>query len=195
MTAPFEIMVATLKVYTGPVNEARPDLNDAVGGNWTLLGLTGKLDYTEDGVIVTPEETIEEFFALGSTAPQKAFRTQERFTIGVTVADMTAETLAKVFNDATVNDTAAGSGTAGVRDFDILQGVTVTEFGLLLRGDVGPYIASSKMQWWTPRVYVESVGPIAAVKGEPGMYEVVFAALEHASNGFGKYEVQDEAAS
>ena len=195
MTAPFEIMVATLKVYTGPVNEARPDLNDAVAGNWVLLGLTGKLDYTEDGVIVTPSETIETFKSLGSTAPQKAFRTDEEFTVGVTVADMTAETLAKVFNDGSVTDTAPGSGTAGVRDFDLLQGVAVTEYGLLLRGDVGPYIASSKMQWWIPRVYVESIGPIAAVKGEPGMYEVVFAALEHASNGFGKYEAQDAAAS
>ncbi len=195
MTTPFEIMVATLKVYTGPVAEARPDLNDAPAGNWTLLGSNGKQNYTEDGVIVTPEETIEEFFALGSTGPQKAFRTQERITVAVTVADMVAEVLAKVMNDATVNDTAPGSGTAGVRDFDLQQGVTVTEFGLLLRGDVGPYIASSKMQWWIPRCYVESVGPIAAVKGEPGMFEVVFAALEHASSGFGKYEAQDAAAS
>lgn len=195
MTTPFEILVATLKVYTGPVNEARPDLNDAPAGNWTLLGSNGKNNYTEDGVIVTPEETIDEFFALGSAAPQKAFRTQERFTVGVTVADMTAETLAKIFNDASVADTAPGSGTAGVRDFDLLQGVTVTEYGLLLRGDVGPYIASSKMQWWIPRVYIESKGAIASVKGEPGMMEVVFAALEHATNGFGKYEAQDAAAS
>ena len=59
-TTPFEIMVATLKVYTGPVNEARPDLNDAVAGNWGLLGTNGKTNYGEEGGIVTPEQDIED---------------------------------------------------------------------------------------------------------------------------------------
>lgn len=194
-TTPFEIMVATLKVYTGPVNEARPDLNDAVAGNWVLLGTSGKSNYAEDGVIVTPEQDIEEFYSLGNTGPQKAFRTQERLGITVTLVDFTAEHMAKIWNDASVTDTAQGSGTAGVRDFDLLQGVTVKELGLLLRGDVGPYIATSKMQWWIPRAYVSDRGPITAVKGEPGMVEITFQALDHASNGFGKFEVQDAAAT
>ena len=194
-TTPFEIMVSTLKVYTGPVNEARPDLNDAVAGNWVLLGTIGKSNYAEDGVIVTPEQDIEEFYSLGNTGPHKAFRTQERLGITVTLVAFTAEHMAKIWNDASVTDTAQGSGTAGVRDFDLLQGVTVKELGLLLRGDVGPYIATSKMQWWIPRSYVSDRGPITAVKGEPGMVEITFQALDHASNGFGKFEVQDAAAT
>ena len=115
--------------------------------------------------------------------------------ITVPLTDMTAEHLAKVWNDASVTDTAPGSGTAGVRDFDMLRGSAVTEFALLVRSDLSPYIASAKMQFWIPRCYVESMGPLAAVKGEPMMTEVIFNALEHSSNGMGKYEVQDAAAS
>ena len=107
-TTPFEIMVSTLKVYTGPVNEARPDLNDAVAGNWVLLGTSGKSNYAEDGVIVTPEQDIEEFYSLGNTGPQKAFRTHERLGITVTLVDFTADHMAKIWNDASVTDTAQG---------------------------------------------------------------------------------------
>lgn len=195
MVAPFEVMVVPFSLYTGPVNEARPDLEDAPAGNWTLLGSNGNLDYSEDGVVITPDETIEEFFSLGSTAPQKAFRTQERLTVEVDLRDMTAEHLAKIWNDATVTDTPAGSGTAGVRDFDLLKTATVTEYALLLRGEVSPYIASARIQIWIPRAYVESLGPLTGVKGEPTGSLVTFAALEHSSNGFGKYEVEDAKAS
>lgn len=196
MTAPFEVMVVPFSLYTGPVNEARPDLEDAPAGNWTLLGTNGNLNYSEDGVVITPDETIEEFFSLGSTAPQKAFRTQERLTVEVDLRDMTAEHLAKVWNDASVTDTAQGSGTAGVRDFDLLKTSTVTEYALLLRGEVSPYITTpARIQVWIPRAYVESLGPLAGVKGEPVGTLVTFAALEHSSNGFGKYEAEDAKAS
>lgn len=195
MTTPFEVMVAPLAVYTGPVNEARPDLNDTPAGNWTLLGTSGKDNYTEDGVVVTPEQTIEEWFSLGSTGPQKAFRSQERLTVELNMRDLTAEHMAKIWNDASVTDTAAGSGTAGVRDFDLLQGSAVTEFGLLLRGDVSPYMASAKMQIWLPRCYVETNGEMTFVKNEPAGLSIQFSALEHSTNGFGKYEVQDAAAA
>ena len=195
MTTPFELIVGPFEVFTGPVNEARTDLNDAPAGNWVLLGTNGDQNYDEARIVFDPIQTIEEWFSLGSPAPQQAFRTQERFTVSFSLADLTAEHLAKVFNDASVTDTAPGSGTAGVRDFDLLRGATVTEYALLIRAGVSPYIASAKMQFWLPRCYVESMGALTAEKGTPMMTEVTFAALEHAANGFGKYEVQDEAAS
>ena len=195
MPAPFEVLPGPFTVYTGPVNEARTDLNDAPAGNWVKLGTNGDKNYGESGIIFDPGQTIEEWKSLGSTAPQAAFRTDESFLVTVNLADLTAEHLGKVWDDASVTDTAQGSGTAGVRDFDLLRGLVVTEFGLLVRSDLSPYIASAKMQFWIPRCYVQSMGPLAAVKGEPMMTEVVFSALEHSSNGFGKYEVQDAAAT
>lgn len=195
MTTPFELVVGPLEIFTGPVNEAVPDLNDAPAGNWTLLGTNGDQNYGEDGVGIDPQQTIEEWFSLGSTAPQQAFRTQERMEFSVTVFDLTAETMSKVWNDPAITETAPASGVAGVRDFPMLRGAAVTEFGLLLRWPVSPYIASAKMQIWLPRTYVMSMGEMTIVKGVPAGTEVVFAALEHSANGFGRYYVQDEAAT
>ena len=132
-TAPFELLVGPIEIYTGPVNEARPDLEDAPAGNWTLLGTSGSKNYGEDGVVITPEDTISEFFVLGSTAPQKAHRSQERWTCAVTLHDLTVEHLATAMNGASITEAAPGSGTAGVRDIDLLRGADVTEIGLLLR--------------------------------------------------------------
>jgi len=192
MTTPFELIVGPVTVYTGPVAEARPDLEDAPAGNWVTLGTNGDKNYEESGVSIEPTQEIAEWFSLGSTAPQQAFRTQERILVSLALADLTAEHLAKVWNDVSVTDTAPGSGTAGVRDFDMLRGSSVTEYGLLLRWDVSPYIVTAKMQIWLPRVYVVSMGALAAVKGEPMSTEVVFSALEHSTSGFGKFEAQDE---
>lgn len=194
-TAPFEILYGPGKLYTGPVDEARPDLEDAPAGNWTLLGTLGDKEYAEDGVVLTPEQTIEEFFGLGSTAPQKAHRAQERFTITVTLHDMTAENFAIAMNSATVTDTAPGAGTAGVRDFDLLRGLDVTEIGVLFRVERSPYIAAAASQFWVPRCYVAEVNEISYMKDTPAGYEIVFAALESSSNGFGKYEAEDAVAS
>ena len=191
MTTPFELLYGPLAVYTGPVNEPRTDLEDAPAGNWVLLGTGGSLNYGEDGVVINPEETIEEFYVLGSTAAQKARRTQERFSLTVMLHDLTAEHFAKVMNDASVTTTAPGSGTAGVRDFDLLRGADVTEIAVLLRCEQSPYITAAKSQFWVPRAYVVSVGELTYEKGVPVGMEIEFAALEHATNGFGKYEAQD----
>lgn len=195
MTTPFELVVGPLEVYTGPVNEAQPDLADAPAGNWTLLGTSGDQNYSEDGVVIDPQQTIEEWSALGSTGVQQAFRTNERIEVTVTLHDLTAEHMAKAWNDATVTDTAAGSGTAGVRHFPMLRGLSVSEHALLLRWPVSPYMASGKMQLWIPRCYVMSMGSLTVEKGVPAGTEIVFAAMEHATNGYGKFEAQDAAAT
>ncbi len=166
-------------------------MEDAPAGNWVLLGTNGSLNYGEDGVVINPEETIDEFYVLGSTAAQKARRAQERFSFTVMLYDLTAEHFARVINGATVTTTAPGSGAAGVRDFDLLRGADVAELAALLRSDQSPYITVAKSQFWVPRAYVASVGELTYAKDVPVGMEVEFAALEHSTNGFGKYEAQD----
>ncbi len=75
MTTPFELVVGPVSIYTAPVNEARPDLEDAPAGNWVLLGTNGANNYDEAGVGFDPQQTIEEWYGLGSTGAQQAFRT------------------------------------------------------------------------------------------------------------------------
>lgn len=194
-TAPFELVYGPASIYTGPVDEARPDLEDAPAGNWVLLGSNGSNNYAEDGVVVTPEGSIERFRVLGSTAPQKAARTEDDLMVTVTLHDLTAEHFAKVMEDVTVTDTAPGSGTAGVRSFNMLRTATIKEYALLVRIDSSPYIDVAASQFWLPRCYVESVGALTYAKDTPVGFEIQFQALESSTNGFGKYEAEDAQAT
>lgn len=193
-TAPFEIMAVPFTAYLAPVDEARPDLADAPAGNWAVLGTNSSKSITEDGVTITHEQTVERFYVVGSTAPQKAFRTQEELMAAFSIADMTAEQYAKVLNGPTVTDTAAGSGTAGVRDFNLLRGLDLQERGLLLRSAYSPYADAFEMQYWIPRCFQNGNPAPVFKKGEPAMLETEWVALESqtSTNGFGKFEAQDE---
>lgn len=194
MTTPFEIVGGAGTVYLGPVNEARPDLNDAPAGNWVQLGTTGVENYAPSGIVVTPSRTMTPWYGLSSKR-QKAFLSEQSLMVSVTVHDLTSEELAKAFNDATVTDTAPNTGTAGVRDFDLALSDVIPELGILVRFDFSPYMASGKSQFWIPRAYRESVNALTYVKEGPTGWELVFQTMEHSSNGYGKYEAQDAAAN
>lgn len=192
-STPYELVSGPVEIFTAPVGTAAPDVDETPGGDWVLLGTSGDKDYGEDGVTITPEQTIEYQYALGSTAPQKAFRTQEGLGISVPVMDLTAETLAKVMNGATVTDVAAASGTPGYRTFDLMRGLEVDELSVLIRG-FSPYADNMNAQYRVPRAIVENVGEYTFQKGEAASYEVEFTALEHSTDGFGEYEAQDASA-
>ena len=193
-TQPYPVLFGPLTIYTAAVDAAAPNLNvTPPSGTWNLLGASGNKSYAEDGVTVTPSQTIEETFVLGSTAPQKARRTQEMLSIAVTVYDARAELFAVAFNNATVTDTAAVSGVAGHRNFNLLQGSEVAEFALLLRGNQSPYGDDWVAQFWVPRAYKSDLGELTYTKGTPVGVAITFAALESTTsgNGFGKYYAQD----
>lgn len=190
---PFHIVSGPATVYTAVVGTAAPEISADPPAAWSLFGVTGAMSYGDDGITISSEQGIEEQMVLGSTAPQKAYRVSENFTITVPSLDMTAETLARAMNSKTVTDTAAASGAGGVRSFDLLRGLEVNEVAVLVRGHA-PYQGGENAQYWVPRAYVGSVGEYSFAKGEGAMYEVEFMALEHSTDGFGKYQAQDAAA-
>ena len=133
-TAPFELLSGPVTLYTAAVNTAAPEISAAPPSAWELLGQNGDKSYGDDGVTITPDQTIEEQMVLGSTAAQKAFRTEEHLSLTVMLLDVSAENLAKVMNGAAVTDTAAVSGvSAGHRSFDLLRGFDVNEFAALVK--------------------------------------------------------------
>ena len=189
---PFTILYGPLVLYKGTTGEAAPDLSaDPPTATWAQVGASGAKSYTEDGVTVTPGETVELAYVLGSTAPQKARRTQETLEVAVTIWDASAELMAIAFNDADVTDTAATATTAGHRSFDMLKGREISEYALLLRGDQSPYGDGFVAQYWVPRVYSGEIGELAYVKGTPVGVALTIGALEHESDGFGKFYAQD----
>ena len=190
-TAPFELLSGPVTMYTAAVNTMAPEISAAPPSAWELLGQNGDKSYGDDGVTITPDQTIEEQMVLGSTAAQKAFRTEEHLSLTVMLLDVTAENLAKVMNGAAVTDTAAVSGVSGGhRSFGLLRGFDVNEFAALVKG-FSPYGDNMFAQYWLPRAYIGSVGEVSYVKGEAAGTEIEIMALEHSSNGFGKYYAQD----
>lgn len=193
-----KIIVAPFEVYLAPVGESVPDLADAPSGNWAYLGGSGKVHQAEGGVTVTHEQTIVEHRTEGVTAPIKVSRTEESLTIGFTLVDMTLEEYAKILNGVTVTDTAAGSGTAGVRKIPLRQGPDVNIYALLLRGQ-SPYGASYQSQYAVAQVYQAANPAPVFTKGDMAGLECEWHALEAPSQAgegdrFGELQMQDAAA-
>lgn len=193
-TAPFELVSGPVSIYTAVVGTAAPEISDTPPTAWSLLGTNGAKNYGEDGVTITFDQTVEEQMVLGSTAPQKAFRTEEHLSLSVVLVDLTAENLATVMNGQTVSTRNAASGVGGYKSIDLLRGSSVREMALLIRG-FSPYADDMNAQHWVPRAYVASVGEYGFTKGEAAGTEVEFMALEHDTDGFGKYYAQHLAAT
>lgn len=174
---PFEVIIAPFDVYLAPVGEAWPAIDEAPAGNWALLGTNGSSNFAEDGVTVQHTQEFAEWGGLGSTGIQKVVRTQEGLTISLTLIDLSLEQYAKAMNDATVTDTAAGSGTAGYREIALRQGRTVSTFAMLVRGP-SPYADSMNMQYQVGRVIQRGNPEVVYSKGEPAGLSFEFFALE-----------------
>ena len=197
--APFEIIAAPYEVYVAPVGEAFPDIADAPAGAWELLGRSGSKNYDDEGVTITHEQTVEEFRPLGLAAPRKAFRTEEGLIIAFNLVDVSAAQYAKVINDATVTDTAAGVGTGGNLSFPLEMGFQVKQLAMLIRGSESPDATAASddfnVQYEVPVVYQAGSPAPQYQKGEPARLACEFRALWDATSGFGTYRTQDAAAS
>lgn len=199
---PFEILGGPLEIYTAPVGEAFPTLDTAPpGGNWTLMGLSGSKNYSEDGVTISPEQEIELVRALGLGAPVKARRTTEDLILSVTVMDLTVEQVSLALNGNTITTVVPGSGTVGTREVELSQGLEVTQYALLIRG-VSPYIVNTSAapaiaQYQVPVVVVSGSPEIVYVKGEDvAGIEMEFTAIADPNAAtdaeiFGQYIVAD----
>lgn len=186
MSAPYEVIVAPLTVWVAPVGTAFPVTNANPPGTWFKLGTNGTKNYDEKGVTVTHHETVNTFTPAGSTAPRKAFRVSEALTIEFELVDLTIEQYAKVLNDATVNVTV---GPPATKDINLLQGLNVTTFALLARGN-SPINDSLPSQYQVPVVFESAEPSVVYSKGAPAALDVQFTALEDLTLGFGKLLVQ-----
>lgn len=197
--APFEIMAAPFTAWLAPTGTAFPDLSASPAVAWVMLGTSGDKNYDEDGVTVTHEQTIEEFTPVGLSAARKAFRTAESLVIAFNLVDVSPAQYAKVLNGQTVTDTAAGVSIAGNLNFPLLQGLSVSTFALLLRGNESASAVAGtdnfKTQYEVPVVYQNANPEPTYKKGEPAMLACEFRALWDSTNGFGKFRSQDAAAT
>ncbi len=175
--AEIEIINGPLSIYWAPVGEAYPAINVAPVGNWLLVGTSGPHNYSEDGVVIATDKSIEYFRALASGYPRKSFLTEADITVTVNVADMTLAELRLALNQNTV--------TVGAIDDSIEMdvGLDPTEIAILIRGiGKSPQLAGGNLQYELQRVVEEGSQEYGYVKGEPAMSELVFRVIYDEGN-------------
>lgn len=184
-------------MFVAPTGTDFPEIDDAEGSfdaAWVKLGAEGSKNYEESGVTVTHSQTIETFTGAGSTAPRKAFRTEEGLVLGFTLVDLSAEQYAEILDDASVTTTAAGVGEAGKKEFSLLRGLGVQQYALLGRGE-STEDNELNLQYQWPTVYQSGEPAPAYAKGDPAALEVEFTALEVVAGEFGELHIQTDAPS
>lgn len=179
MSAPFEVVAQPFTLWVAAVGTAFPLIDaDPDTSDWTKVGTSGDLNYTEDGVTITHSQSVELWRALGSTGPRKAFRGEEELRIALTLADLTLEQYANAMNYNTVTTTPQAMGAAGYKSLGLSRGLAVAQRALLIRGNGSPYGDSYYTQYEVP-VAVEAGEPeVVFVKAEPAGLALEFVAIE-----------------
>ena len=198
MSKPFEIVAAPFTVYWAPVGEPFPLVDAAPAGNWAKIGTAGDRNYSDEGVTVAHEQTIEQFRSLGSTGPVKVSRTEESVIVRFTLWDMLLEQYRLALDNNTVATTAAGGGNAGFKEIDVYRGIDVQTIALLVRGDVSPEGDGFKTQYEFPVCFQSGSPEPVFAKGAPAGLALEFTALEDpnaasADKRFGRLVEQHQA--
>jgi hypothetical protein len=191
-----EIVGAPLTLWLAPVDTAFP-LIDAAPGTfaeaWVMVGTHGANNVDSTGVTVTHNQTISTFTPVGTTAPVKAWRTDESLEVAIVLADISPAQYAIALNDAAVTSIAAGAGNAGEDDMPMLGGIQIAYFALLARG-LSSVDATLNAQYAIPCVY-QSANPTPVYKkGAPAELALTFTTLlDPAGGGFGELQIQTAA--
>lgn len=188
---PYEVLVGVGTLYIAPANTAAPaTVATAPASTWVDLG------DTDGGVIVRKTQNIETFSADQRTGPVKAVRTEEGLEVETNLQENTLENLGYALN-ATVTDTAPGTGSIGTRKLKMYKGADVSQYALLFRGS-SPYGAYPGQFYIPVAVIVDDI-EMEFTKDGKTLIPMKFLALEDpdaatAADRFGLITYQDAAA-
>ncbi len=183
MNGPFEVLISNAPVILAP-DIAIP--SGSIDAAWSLLGVDGDKDVTEDGIKVLLDQEISKFRGLGSLAVRKMFRTTQDVNVEFVLADASIENYARALNDATINLDSHR------RLIDLLMTSDVAQYSLLIRGDDRSPYGAFNTQWWLPRCSHDASMETVYVKGEPVGLKYNFVALHDSTYVLGTLESQDE---
>lgn len=184
MTAPFEIVAGQVEAYLAVLGTAFPVINAAPAGAWVKLGAAGAKSTSEDGVTIRASQTVNKIRTLGTTGARKAFRSEEDLEVELTIFDITAEAFAAAMNGLAITTLA---GPPAEKTVQLLQGPTVIERAMLIRGVLSPYADSaSNLQVDVPRVFQDETLELIFKKDEPVGLKMRFFTLQDDTLGFGK---------
>jgi hypothetical protein len=181
---PYEVIASPYVCYLAPVGTAFPNLDTAPPAPWTTVGTAGSKSYVNTGVTVSQPQTIGTFVPGGSTAIRKAWRQTEELTVAFSLADMSPAQYALQLNNATVTPLAATGGAPGDQHLEVMRGVLVQSFALLLRG-VSPFQEAYSAQYEVSAAYnAGNATPVFSNQG-PAVLAVEWHAYELNSGSLG----------
>lgn len=168
-----EVVGSPYSVYVAPVGTPAPALDAAESSfspvNWFLLGTNGINNQGTAGVTVNLGRTTTDFTPAGGTLPVKSWTTDEKITVGGSLVDVSIEQFAMILDDATITTVAAGSGNPGHKSINLVRGVNVHYYALLVRG-ISPYddgTGTMKAQYAFSRVFQSASQQPKYLKGTP----------------------------
>lgn len=183
---PYEVVCAPYVAYLAPVGTAMPNLDTAPPAPWTTLGTAGSKSYVDTGVTITHAQTIGTFIPGGSTAIRKAWRQSEELTVGFEIADLSPAQYALILNNATVIAAAASGGAPGDNHFEVMRGVQIGSFALLVRG-ISPYNEAYSAQYEVGAAYNAGVAAPRFSKQGPATLVVEWHAYELTSGSLATF--------
>ena len=146
---------------------------------WNLLGDSL---ISEDGIVVSFQQTLEPQRILAETLPVAYYRTAEEFTINATLLDYTVDTQAFLMNQRSVTSVAASVNRVGHKTTTLERGPTVDYNSLLVRMP-SPYMVDGLAQLYFPKMAVMSNIEYTLAK-TPSGYPVEFGIVRDETLGF-----------
>ena len=167
-----EILVEPFECFLAPVGTAFPAVSGGTPKTpWAPLGRYGDKNYSEAGATVTMSNTFGSFTSAGGVRKRKIWRTEQLWNVAFEVADFSPETLATIFDNATVTG-------ATEKKVSLALGFQVHLFALILRGP-SPLTEGKFSQFEVNTCYqVANQAPKLAAKGAPAFLAVEFEAVE-----------------
>lgn len=176
MSAPYEIVISPGTVWLAAVGTTFPEIDAAPSGSWTKVGTAGNRDYDTGGVTVAHNQTLAAFTGAGGTYKRKPYRTDEDTSVSFSLVDFSPDQVALVMDALAVVTRAADATHAGIKTIEVIRGVKVHTYALLLRAD-SSVDDSLGMQLQIPSCY--QAGNISAAFAKaPTMMALNFEAIE-----------------
>lgn len=204
MAFPDEVMAGSWSAWIAPAATARPATpGTAPAAGYIVIGNQGSLNIPESGIVMRKTLEQEDWYSLGQPARIKSFTIREAFEVEFDMADMTLETISKLYGGpataaGSVVDTPPASGIVGYRDLPIASGFQVRQFTLLLRKTESPYdgalvpgASTYASELWCPKVQSAGSAEFVWVKEAPAVAHFFYKTVFDASLGFGSYRFQD----
>lgn len=88
----------------------------------------------DTGVTVTHNQTVSTFIPAGGTTVRKAWRTDEGLTVAFELADLSPTQYGLMLDNVSVQTQAQTAGLSGDKHFEVMRGVQVNQYALLVKG-------------------------------------------------------------